>query len=72
MPQVEFESLAHSHGRRMTIGFWRHSKDRPHFDQIANFIVSSPTINSCRIELYKLVTSSQWTSLSDGELDAHK
>ena len=72
VPQGEFESLAHSHGRRMTIGFWRHSRAWPRFDQSANFITSSPTINSYRIELYKLITSSQWTSLPDGELDTHK
>jgi hypothetical protein len=72
VPQVEFESLAHSHRRRMTIGFWRHSRAWPRFDQFANFIISSPTINSYRIELYKLITSSQWTSFPDGELDAHE
>jgi hypothetical protein len=70
--EVIFELPLLSLRRRAIIVTLRHRKFCTLFDQIANFIVFSPTINHNIVEPHAGVASSQWTYFSIRDLYAHE
>ncbi len=65
-------SLAFSLHCRMTIGPWHQMQISTSFDQAANFIVFSPTIDDNSNGPGNLVTFVQWTYFFRGEGHAHE
>jgi hypothetical protein len=70
--EVIYESLLSSLEDHAIIGALRHSKICSRFDQIANFIVFSPTIIYNVVEVDIGAASSQWTRFSIGKLYPHE